>query len=185
MSKIDHVLIDMDGVLCNFIGAAFVAHGGVYDELTYPRGEWSIAKVLGITDAEFWKKIDLLGEDFWASLDPYPWMSDLIQSVHDVVGDEWSIATSPSRAHFSASGKVRWLQSQFGSHFRRYMLGEQKFRLAKPGVVLIDDSSTNCAKFAATGGEAIEFPQPWNVGYVAKNRILHVKNSLCDIQETT
>lgn len=179
---IEHVLIDMDGVLCDFVEAAFRAHGGIYDESTYPKGEYLVANVLGISMPQFWKNIDELGEDFWVTLNPYPWMDELIATVEDEVGvGNWSIASFPSDASFSASGKVRWIQDKFGRDFRRYMLGEEKFRMAKPGVVLIDDHPVNCRAFVDAGGEAIEFPQPCN-GNVTQHRIAFVKESFSNIK---
>jgi hypothetical protein len=62
-------------------------------------------------------------------------------------------------------GKVHWLQQFFDPRFRRYMLGSHKHLMAKPGVVLIDDSDAKCEKFIEAGGGAILFPQPWNSNY--------------------
>tara|TARA_B100000700_G_C14367978_1_gene544625 strand:+ start:90 stop:317 length:228 start_codon:yes stop_codon:yes gene_type:complete len=45
------------------------------------------------------------------------------------------------------------------------MLGSHKHLLAKPDVVLIDDSDEKCRKFIEAGGHAILLPQPWNANH--------------------
>ena len=80
-------------------------------------------------------------------------------------GGTFHISTSPSRAPASSMGKVHWLQQFFDPRFRQYMLGSHKYLMAKPGVVLIDDSDVKCTKFIEAGGDAIVFPQPWNGNY--------------------
>lgn len=170
---IKHIFLDMDGVVCDFISAAFRVHGSEFNPATYPRGEWSIAKVLGITETQFWEKIDAVGEDFWPGLVKYPWAEELIACVERHVGPNWSFCTTPSRAHFSSSGKVLWIQEEFGSRFRRYHIGEDKHHFAQSQHLLIDDSTANCQKFTGAGGHAILFPQPWNIG-AAENPVQHV-----------
>lgn len=156
------ILLDVDGVICDFVGAAISLHGldPVKVLANYPLGEWDIAKVLGVSQTDFWKRIDAAGEDWWATLPEYPWADELISLVG--ANDDWVFATSPSRFHGSASGKVRWMQRKFGSHFRKYMLGEHKHLLAKPGAILIDDNQLTCEKFDRHEGSAILFPRPWN-----------------------
>lgn len=82
--NISHIYIDMDGVLADFCGAAFRCHGHNYDHDTYPRNEWEIAKVLGVTMDEFWKPIDDAGIEYWANLEPLSWAADLLKLCEGV-----------------------------------------------------------------------------------------------------
>lgn len=157
---IDHVFLDMDGVLCDFVTPALSLHKRADALQTWPAGTWDIASVLGVSDEEFWKPINEAGHDFWFSLQPYPWMDRLVSLVTLV--SDWTIASSPSQCHHSASGKVAWLDKYFGFPFRKYLLGPDKHHLGKPGHLLIDDNDKNCCEFEARGGKAILFPQPWN-----------------------
>ena len=158
------LLIDLDGVLVDFVGSALrLFQGEAEAEATlfdWPRGEWDIAKVLGVSTGEFWKRVDHAGEDWWATLPEYPWAQTLLRVISDQ--DEFVIASSPSLHQCSAAGKVRWMQGRFHEGFRSYMLGEHKHLLAGPGRTLIDDSERNCERFEAAGGTAILFPRPWN-----------------------
>jgi hypothetical protein len=47
-----------------------------------------------------------------------------------------------------------------------YVLCRDKWRLARKGTWLIDDSTANCGHFLQHGGNALVFPQIWNGMYV-------------------
>lgn len=152
------IFLDMDGVITDFMSAALRRHGREYDPATYPAGEWEIAKFLGCSETAFWKPLE--GFDFWANLEPYPWFQRLLAGLErygDVV-----LATSPSHDHMSPAGKVAWIQKHISTRFRSFLIGPQKYHMAKPGALLIDDSDKNVEKFVAHGGDAIIFPQRWN-----------------------
>ena len=156
--------MDMDGVLVDFTRPALAKFDrlSAYDD--WPPGEYDIEGVAGVPQDEFWKVLDSAGPEFWAGLPALPWALKLCYLVRNKVG-AFHIATSPSRAPASSMGKVHWLQKFFDPKFRRYMLGSHKYLMAKPGVVLIDDSDEKCEKFVEAGGNAILFPQPWNSNY--------------------
>ena len=161
--KISQILVDMDGVLCDFIGHTCKLMGldPVKAIDLWPAGAWDFSEGLGLNDAQVWEAIDKRGEDFWAGIPALPWFTSLMklcESRCDLV----VILTSPSIAHSSASGKVQWLQKHIGRHYRNYLIGPKKEVCARPGAVLIDDNDGNCEKFKAHGGEAIVFPAPWN-----------------------
>ena len=90
------IFVDMDGVLCDFITAAFSAHGQRFNPKDYPRGEFACEKILGITTNEFWRRVDFGGEAFWENLEPYLWALDLVKELQQI--DQVIIATSPSRS---------------------------------------------------------------------------------------
>ena len=160
---ISQILLDMDGVLCDFIGHTCTIMGmdGEKAKQLWPLGAWELSEGLGINDRQAWDAIDARGEDFWASIPTLPWFSELYEtclaSCEKVV-----ILTSPSLAHSSASGKVLWMQKHLGKSFRSYLIGPKKDVCARPGAVLIDDNDKNCSEFEKHGGRSIVFPAPWN-----------------------
>ena len=154
------VLLDMDGVLVDFFGAALALHGREDLAEDWPAREWDMAPVLGLSGREFWAPINDLGVEFWANLSWYPWADELVALCEEAGG--FVIASTPSRRGSSALGKVRSLQTRFGRGFRDYMLGPHKALMAGSGLVLIDDSDEQVEAFRAAGGEAILFPQRWN-----------------------
>lgn len=152
------VFLDMDGVCCNFQGAAMTACG--FPDLVPT--QWDMTRDMGITEDEFWRRIDAHGEDFWANLSDYPWFCDLYHRLYWQCQGRLYFLSTPSRAPFSASGKVRWLQKWLGPHFDAYIFTRHKHLFAGPGRLLVDDNAENCERFEAAGGQAILFPQPWN-----------------------
>lgn len=173
------IFLDMDGVLCDFVSAAFRAHGKEFCSATYPKGEYRIERVLGVTYDQFWVNIDGLGNNFWPTLKPYSWMQRLVAKVFEF-DSEVKIATSPSENPNSWSGKQFWLRWHGLGHIRAKM-GDEKWLLAAPGRCLIDDSDENVNEFRAAGGDAILFPQPWNSGTSNGDLVDHVSKQLRDL----
>lgn len=178
---IKHILLDIDGVLADFVTGALEIHGRPYHKVTH----WNFFESMGISADEFWRKIDEKGIDFWASLKAYPWLMYLVNTVEHFCPD-WTLATSPSIHHSCYAGKRLWVQRQFGKYFTRCMIGSQKHLMSREGVVLIDDSDDNCRKFMEKGeGISILFPQPWNkLSYIEdpEEKINYVRSRLIDLE---
>jgi hypothetical protein len=172
---VSHIFVDMDGVLCDFISAAFEVHGKKYDAETYPKLEWSIASVLGITEDEFWRVIDDCKHRFWPSLNRYPWASELLFEARSVASV--SLLSTPSKSGFSHSGKRVWVDEHAPDV--ELILCKSKHFLAAPGRVLIDDNDGNIKKWRDNGGLGILFPQPWNANHqFTDNPLGHVFEQL-------
>lgn len=78
------VLIDLDGVLADFIKGACLLHGkelGKINEELIKNGDWDICKTMEISFSQFWKKITESGSDFWQTLEPLLWYRDVIKAV--------------------------------------------------------------------------------------------------------
>jgi hypothetical protein len=177
--KISHIYLDMDGVLCDFVGAALRIHKRLDALDHWPAGEWDIAKVLGISTDEFWAPIDHHAEHFWAGLEPYPWLNNLVNLLEST-GAPITIASSPSYDPYSAAGKLMWLKKHLPQFKRRYLLGGEKHLLARPNAVLIDDNDQGVYQFHTAGGWGITFPQPWNqLSFVGESvKVEMVKRSI-------
>jgi 5'(3')-deoxyribonucleotidase len=169
------IFLDMDGVLCDFVSAAFSAHGVTFKPDEYPRGEFACEKIIGCTSSEFWRRIDFAGEYFWENLEPYPWAKSLFEELQLI--DEVIIATSPSRSPASYAGKRRWLR-HMGMHGVQSMFGSRKYLMAKPGRVLIDDGEHNVKPWIREGGQAVLVPQPWNHAEPVADMVEHVLSQL-------
>ncbi len=159
-TKGKRVLLDMDGVLVDFFSAALRVHGREDLISGWPVGESDLARVLGLSTAEFWRPIDAAGSEWWLELEWYPWADELIELCNELGG--FVIATAPSRHSHSAAGKMQSLERRFGKAFRDYMMGPHKHLMAGSGMCLIDDREKLHTAFTAAGGAAVLFPQPWN-----------------------
>ena len=165
--KIRRIILDMDGVLTDFVGAACKAWGVTVDQITphWPIGEgWDMAphigKALGNHIDDFWRPIDK-DKTFWSDMDETKWHDDILQVVRKVT-DDWHIVTTPSTCITSHAGKLTWLKTQYGAGFDRFAITPHKEIFAQPGVVLIDDNEDNVAKFIKAGGSAVLFPADSN-----------------------
>jgi 5'(3')-deoxyribonucleotidase len=152
------ILLDLDGVLVDFVGGALRVHGSQLcpDDIN----RYDMVGVMGVSGVDFWKPIDAAGPEFWRDLESYPWFDQLyhgLKALGRVV-----LVTQPSWSWHSFAGKKMWLDRVLGPSFRDYAFIKEKDLLARPTRVLVDDSPHNIASFLAAGGEACLFPQPWN-----------------------
>lgn len=165
------LLVDMDEIITDFVGAACKAWGTEAENL-YPHwtpGVWDMIPPLNkalkipgpaMTDEEFWSRLN--SSWFWESMEPLPWAREVIDLVSSTT-DDWHIVTTPSHCPTSYTGKVRWLKKFFGPRFDRFAITPHKYIFAGPGVCLIDDRESNLRDFTAHGGgSTILFPRYHN-----------------------
>ena len=157
------VFVDLDGVAADFVGHARTVFPAIPTEEQWPLGVYDVAKILGISDADFWTAIHALGEDWWASMPAYPWLDRLMSGASSC--GRVVVLSSPARHHGSVAGKVRWLQRHLGADFRDYVLtpAKHKHLLAGAGRILVDDLERNVDGFRRRGN-ALLFSRPWNSG---------------------
>lgn len=168
-----NILLDMDGVLANFVGGAIDAHGAderVEEQTAYnfwrdwptswaDRYEWGENTM---SDFEFWTACS--GHDFWAGLKPYSWTVELYSELRKIAPVK--IVTAPrSRDAGCFSGKLEWLHSHLGVNSTDVVFTSQKWLLNGNMNVLIDDHDDQFDNFISHGGDAVIFPQAWNHGY--------------------
>jgi len=156
--------LDMDEVLADFVRGAAEAHGTTYESVRAGQqpGEWNMADSMGLSHDEFWKPINAMGADFWLELEPLPWFCTLIAAAESYAPGDWFIATSPDRSTGTLSAKLEWLRKRLGQDFDRFFPTRYKWKLAKPGTVLIDDNDENVRRFREEGGQGIVFPSRGN-----------------------
>lgn len=171
-----HILLDMDGVVADFVTAALALHGQPDALAAWPPGEWDMAKVLGISTSAFWKPIDQMGADYWAGLEPYPWAAELIALIQESA--PYAILSSPGLGAEAPTGKIHWLRKHVKPNFANYLFGHQKWLCARPDQVLIDDRDKNIDQFVAAGGHGILFPQVWNSNHAITDRLQYVRDEL-------
>lgn len=151
-----HILLDMDGVLVDFIGGAYGLHQRPMPDAV----PWRIWEEMGLTEEEFWAP---MGHDFWANL---PWTPEgqlLVRQLELMVGAEnICLLTSPCLTPGCAEGKLAWIGRHLPQYRRQYLLGPAKGFAAGPGKVLVDDHEKNVADFRSMGGGAVLVPRPWN-----------------------
>lgn len=174
-------LLDMDGVLVDFVRGAIELHdlpANLYDD---PKslGDFDIVKLSGLKPQDFWKD---MGFDFWASL---PWTADgmnILNLVLSKFGDKnICLLTSPCMTEGCIEGKLYWIRRNLPDFSRRFLVGPAKEFCAGPNNYLIDDSDHNRRTFEAHGGNCILVPRPWNSMHHQRHRTLdHLMNLMGD-----
>jgi len=176
------VILDMDGVLVDFVGSILKAHGiETPQEVFYEncRGRWDIDTILKMSPDEFWKPVD---RAFWANLQPTKDCYEILGACEDKVGkDNVYLWTTPCECDGCYDGKRDWLKKHFHNRYqmRQLIAGPAKFIGASRFKVLVDDSDSNIEKFAKVGGHTILVPRLWNKDNALSTEALyHVKERL-------
>lgn len=164
--KFEHVFIDMDGVLADFISASLglfgCAHRGSkisgWDGMTKVVNDYG-RQIGDITEQDFWNAIDDTGPEFWAHLPLMYGARALVDHVAES-GCPFSLLTSPSRHPNSLAGKGTWIRRNFPEMNRKTIYTPQKHLLAAPGRLLIDDGDHNVTPWREHGGTALHWVAP-------------------------
>lgn len=178
------IFLDLDEVLVDFLGGACRAHGLTHLEMIRVYGDsvWTGEKFIR----------PIVGDaDFWTGLKPFEWADELIalvqryDSAFHIVTCPLETLTDAGHCQASYTGKVRWMKQFFGPRFDRFLITPHKYKVAKPGAVLIDDSPPNCNRFVAdekgraTGGKAVLFPHRRNDNrHAMTDPVAYVRESL-------
>ncbi|MCK9568818.1 hypothetical protein M0R72_07755 [Candidatus Pacearchaeota archaeon] len=171
------VLLDMDEVITDFVGAALREHGWTRHRLekVWTPGTWSIVEPMEMTQQQFWAPIKAAGTDFWAYMNPTPWAEKILGLMSKY---DWMIVTSPSKCAAAGTGKIRWIKQQLGEDFEDYVITPCKSRLARPDYVLIDDREETVKNFVKAGGRGIVFPSRHNFLHECSDPVQYVKYRL-------
>lgn len=180
-SALDVIFLDMDGVCCDFVGAACA----LFNKSPRP---WSHRELwvhghIGITYAALWEQINSRGPTFWIHLEAYEFFDDLYRTARRCA-QEVIFLTDPSGEPACAAGKIQWLRNNAGPD-AKFIITKEKHLLAAPGRLLIDDGDANVARFEAAGGRAILWPQPWNARARMWERVATEDKGLRDLHDDT
>lgn len=175
--KKTQILLDMDGVLADFLSGALEALNRDFNrDITIEQyvdrfGQWGTYDFYGISQKEFWDSIQNT-PNFWYNLKPLPWYKELHEMLSGI--GEVTILTTPSLDPSCAMQKLQWLNDKMGIGSNQVLMGARKYLLAGNGI-LIDDYSENVNKFKQAGGDAILIPSNWNTNGLTFER---VKNTI-------
>jgi len=173
------ILLDMDGVLCNWVKSACEVLDLPYEKTKrdWKPGAYNLATALDLDRQFIWDELDKAGEAFWSELEPFEWTDDLWEFCESIA--DTKICTTPSLAPHCHSGKMKWLQKHRTRFYRKYILTPDKAQCAAEDTILVDDKDANIEKFKERGGHGVLFPQPWNKNHgLIGNEIKYVKEQL-------
>lgn len=161
MSKVlNKCVLDLDGVLADFVTGASIAHGRpnpYLDRSNY--GNYYMEKIWGMSVEEFWRPMD---EDFWSMLDIMDKAVDLVDFLDNEFDGNVCILSSPSKNRGCVDGKLHWIKQNFPQLERSFLIGPKKHFCASSQTLLIDDYDRNVNGFREHSGHAYLVPRPWN-----------------------
>lgn len=159
MKKPNIIMCDVDGVLADFTGAAYDAHGVARGSEIRLNVEWEIEKSIGITRSQFWKPLSSF--EFWYNIPLMPGAKSFVDRLGQFA--PVSFMTEPQPMPECAAAKVKYLHTHFGrGKHPIYLTIGPKCIFAKPELLLVDDRETTVKMWRKAGGRAVLFPQRWN-----------------------
>ena len=183
--------LDMDGVLCDFVGGVCQALGrrNPYSEAR-SAGEWEVGRLLNVPPEAF---VDVMSDpSFWAELE---WTDDGPEILRLVIGEfgrsNVVLLTDPSDFDAAAVGKLQWVRRNV-PWLRVYIcnatrpcsrewIGSLKAFLANRDTVLVDDNDQYVEAYKDRGGPAILLPRPWNSRHAIGDAVEQLRAELCQI----
>lgn len=170
MGTSTRILLDMDGVLSDFVTAISAVHHRPSPYLDPANwGTWEMEKIWGISVDDFYSPTDNI--EFWANMPCMPYGSHLVDDLVDTYGeDNIAICTAPTQSQYCIPGKRQWMKRHYAQYpdlARRMIFTKEKWFLSAPGMVLYDDRDKNVEDFVSrgAGGGAVLVPQLWNRRY--------------------
>ena len=155
------ILLDMDGPLARWSVGLFRLCGRP-DLTERDVHKWDGAlDILGLSYDDMWKTVDAAGAAFWADLEPQAWAYSLVEQLEQL-GDLY-IVSSQSDHPSSVEGKAQWMLKHFPHLYaKRTFFGTDKWLMARPDAILVDDRVKNVRNFNAEGGVGVLFRMPHN-----------------------
>ena len=156
------LLLDMDGVLCDFYSGVCKRFNRVSWPYQWKPNVWNWFQEWGITESDLAPHMD---QQFYANLDWMPDGQQILTLAENKAPGNVFLLTSPWDTPGCMEGKRDWVCKHIPQYLHRLVIGSPKQLLSRPDAVLLDDSESNCRKFASVDapGTAVLVPRPWNV----------------------
>ena len=155
------IVLDMDGVMCDFVGQAceWFGYTDPYTDKAN-RGNPNLNDIFGISLGIF---DSMFGNScFWSSMQPMPdW--EIMSSAIREPGYKVIVASHTTVKNSQAyNGKMRWVEKHAPWVDDVVLSANSKQLLVGEDHILIDDSDDIVAAWRCAGGPAILIPRPWN-----------------------
>lgn len=148
------IYLDVDGVVADWVK-------GIHEATDIEPNLWdTVGHGLLPTSNQTLVDKAMSARAFWVGLSRYPWAKELYEVCRK--HGEVVFCTQPFDSPEALAGKYEWLHNHFGVTMENIILMRNKWRLANPRALLIDDNIENCNRFQWAGGHSIVFPQAWN-----------------------
>lgn len=150
------VLVDMDEVVCDFVGEFCKRVGRKREEVT----TFDVSDCLGIERKRFCEVIS--DPTFFRSLDPIEGALDGLKAVRDAGHELVVVTTISDDVTGSYDAKLDWLKAHLPWFDVHTSFVTAKRKSLVRGDLLLDDNVKNLRKFP---GVAVAMARPWNVEF--------------------
>lgn len=180
-------MLDMDGVVADFVEASLSLHGVPYPYDNLKGDEaWDLMKHIGMSHEDFWRP---LGYDFWSSIPKTPEADRIVDILVGFLGEEHvCFLTSPCNTDGCMDGKRAWAHKHYPNIPVLFSVRSgnssppPKQFCASSRSILVDDHTLNVNNFRQQGGKAFLVPRPWNKDWAQETNLvanLHEFFELC------
>lgn len=153
------VLVDIDGVLRDYMGYVYYLYQKKYPEHNFSKVKtWSMAEYFPIGEDIYTFVFDLHAEEITANAKPIP---GAIEALKENM-EKFDIALVSAQNEKGMIGTLQWL-AKHRVPIREYHFCFDKEKVE--GDALLDDGPHNLEAFSETGRLAIARKQPWNDGW--------------------
>ena len=151
------------------------------DKPLKPWKAWDGFAEHGITQADLDDAMSFVS--FWDSMTRIPGAKRLWAEVCDLA-DSAYVCTRPFPDPNCLYGRAVWLKREMDIEIRQTIFMHDKYELARPGAILIDDNVENCRLFREKGGDAILYPQSYNGTIDVEDKTQYVLDSIKILMRT-
>jgi hypothetical protein len=182
--KVETVCLDMDGVIKNWTKSVckiFDVDPNDPQAREILKSDLRIEEHLvpGLTSVEFKRILEEIGYDFWYNLEQFPWTQRLLDTIVTAVGkNNLEFLTSPGSFSQSFAPKFDYVKNVLGFD-RQITITVNKFRLAKPNTLLIDDMFYNIDSFKEHGGQVFHWPN----SYKLEDGDIDIENTFNELEQ--
>lgn len=170
MKSTQPILMDMDGVFCDFAGGYFALAKAIdpelYEQLMDREEQINYYCHDHITDPEIWKRGDALSNhpDLFGLLNPYPGSIEgmnLLRSLAAQRGIDVLICTAPHTTNFNSyTSKAKWISAYMGHDWLDKILMVRDKTIIR-GSILVDDKPIPLGNYIPTWKHVV-MPHPYN-----------------------
>lgn len=179
---ITEVLLDMDGVLVNFIEGTLALHEIEVNPYSLPEnhGSWDVDKMIGISYQDMMSPMTV---EFWRDLNWMPDGPDILRTIEKKFGREnVCLLSNPSASSKAMEGKLLWIERHIPDYRNRFLFGPSKQFAGHHARLLIDDSDSNIKQYACrktkTKYPSILVPRLWNRMHWHESPLEHLEHHL-------
>lgn len=157
------VVLDVDGILADFCGAAAATMTRVSGRLVLPHhiDRWEVTDVLDDDGHKAESKLAFQSRGFCSSIDPYPGAAEAVRSISEVADVVYATAPMHKNEHWIRE-RIEWLERVVGADPKSVVFTYQKHLVS--GACILEDSGPNADLWASAhpSGVAMIWDRPYN-----------------------